>query len=239
MVNAKLPGADFERWLRHEGQSRYHDQHPFHQRMHDGKLAPEELRSWVQNRYYYQTRIPIKDALILAKSEDSAFRRAWLRRIRDHDGDREGEGGLEQWRRLADAVHIDREELVSLQGVLPGVRAACDSYVELVRKSSLLEAVAASLTETFAPNLMQRRIQAWLVHYPWVEPSALDYFRSRVPRAGRDGAEALQFVLERAETHEQQTRAVQALIRKTEILWSLLDAVETATRSHAGAACSA
>ena len=55
------------------------------------------------NRYYYQTRIPIKDAIILSKSDDPAFRRAWIRRIHDHDGERPVTGGLALWLRLADA----------------------------------------------------------------------------------------------------------------------------------------
>ena len=72
--------------------------------MHDGTLSPDEIRAWVTNRYYYQTRIPIKDALIVSKSEDRAFRRAWIRRIHDHDD--EG-GGLDQWDKLADGVGLD------------------------------------------------------------------------------------------------------------------------------------
>ena len=44
---------------------------------------------------------------------------------------------------------------------LPKVRAACDDYVALVRERSLVEAVASSLTELFAPDLMARRIAAW------------------------------------------------------------------------------
>ncbi len=228
-MRSPLSRAEFTDWLRREGQSRYHDRHPFHVRMHVGALSRAELKCWVENRYYYQTRIPIKDALIVSKSEDPRFRRAWLRRIRDHDGDREGEGGLAQWHRLADAVGIERAELADARRVLPGVRAACDSYVALVRDGSLLEAVAASLTETFAPDLMQRRIAAWLAHYPWVPSDALEYFRARVSGASRDGAEALEFVLGRARTHEEQSACVRALIKKTEILWALLESVQGAS----------
>src|SRR4051812_29755335 len=162
--------------------------------MHEGRLGRDDLQRWVLNRYYYQTRIPIKDALILAKSEDPAFRRAWIRRIHDHDGDREGEGGLELWLRLAEGVGLDRAEVASCAGVLPGVRFACDAYVELVRERSLVEAVASSLTEFFAPDLMSRRIEAWERHYPWVNSDVLAYFRSRVPRARRDSEDAIDFV---------------------------------------------
>jgi pyrroloquinoline-quinone synthase len=211
--------ADFVERLRAEGQRRYHDAHPFHRRMHAGELTPDELRRWVANRYYYQTRIPIKDALILAKSEDPAFRRLWIRRIHDHD---DVDGGLALWARLAEGVGVD----LSHAQVLPGVRFACDGYVCFVRDASLVEAVASSLTECFAPDLMRDRIAAWEQHYPWVPPSALAYFRARVPRARRDSEEALAFVVAHATTRELEDRCVAALVRKTEVLWHLLDCVE-------------
>jgi len=212
-------------WLRREGAKRYHDQHPFHVRMHEGKLDRHQLQQWVINRYYYQTRIPIKDAIILSKSEDPAFRRRWIHRITDHDGNVAGEGGLESWLRLAEGVGLARESVAKCQQVLPGVRFACDAYLQLVRDRSLVEAVASSLTEFFAPDLMRQRIAAWEKHYPWVEPSTLDYFRSRVPRARLDSDEAVDFVCAHATTYELQARCVAALIRKTEILWHLLDCV--------------
>lgn len=221
-----LTREEFIERLRREGASRYHDAHPVHMRMHEGRLSQAELQAWVLNRFYYQTRIPIKDAIILSKSESPAFRRAWIRRIHDHDGEREGEGGLELWLRLADGVGLERERVASCRDVLPGVRFACDAYVDLVRERSLLEAVASSLTEFFAPDLMSRRIAAWEKHYPWVKEDTLAYFRSRVPRARRDSEEAVEFVVTGATTRELQDQCVAALIRKTEILWHLLDCVQ-------------
>lgn len=214
--------------LKREGTQRYHAQHPFHLRMHDGALSQRELQSWVANRFYYQTRIPIKDALILAKSEDSAFRRMWLRRVVDHDGSEEGEGGIELWLRLGEAVGLDRQRLLAFGGVLPGVRFACDAYVTLVREASLVEAVASSLTECFAPDLMSRRIEAFERHYRFIDGAALEYFRQRVPRARRDSQQALAFVLEHARSREAQDACVAALIKKTEILWHLLDCLNLA-----------
>lgn len=218
-----LPRSEFIEWMRREGQARYHDGHRFHVLMHEGKLTRAQLQQWVLNRYYYQTRIPIKDALIVAKSEDPAFRRMWIRRIHDHDGATDSEGGLALWLQLADGVGLNREEVASCSAVLPGVRFACDAYVELVRSRSLLEAVASSLTEFFAPDIMSKRVLAWEKHYPWVAPQVLEYFRSRVPRARRDADEAIEFVARHAVTYELQERCVAALIRKTEILWHLLD----------------
>ena len=229
-----LPRDAFTDWLRREGSRRYHDQHPFHELMHAGRLDRAQLQAWVANRYYYQTRIPIKDALIVSKSEDPAFRRMWMRRITDHDGGANGEGGLALWQRLGMAVGLDREALVGCRAVLPGVRFACDAYVELVRARPLVEAVASSLTECFAPNLMAQRLAAWEQHYPWVDAAALDYFRSRIPRATRDSEEALAFVLDHARTYPQQAGCVAALIGKTEILWHLLDCVHAVYAGGAG-----
>jgi pyrroloquinoline-quinone synthase len=206
--------------LRAEGAARYHDHHTFHIAMHEGALTREQLQAWVQNRYYYQTRIPIKDALILSKSEDPAFRRLWLHRIQDHDGAQANEGGLALWLLLAEGVGLDRARVASTLDVLPGVRFACDSYVQLV--------VASSLTEFFAPDLMSRRIAAWEKHYPWVRPDVLAYFRTRVTRARADSEEAVEYVVANATTRALQDACIAALIRKTEILWHLLDCVATA-----------
>ena len=219
--------AEFVERLRREGASRYHDEHPFHVRMHEGSLTRGELQCWVLNRYYYQTRIPIKDALIVAKSSDVAFRRAWIRRIHDHDGDgAEHPGGLAQWLGLARAVGLDAHAVASCRDVLPGVRFACDAYVTLVEKSPLVVAVASSLTEFFAPDLMSKRIEAWERHYPWVDGEALAYFRGRVPRARRDSEEAIDFVVREATTRSLQEACVAALIQKTEILWHMLDCIQ-------------
>jgi pyrroloquinoline-quinone synthase len=218
--------------LRREGSSRYHDRHPFNLRMHAGELTQGELRRWVENRYYYQTLIPIKDALILSKSDDPAFRRAWIRRIGDHDGTKEGEGGLHEWLLLAKAVGLDEAEVQSCRRVLPAVRYACDAYVDLVRERSLVEAVASSLTEHFAPDIMRTRIAAWEKHYVprgFVDDASLAYFRSRVPRATRDAQEALAFVTQRATTRALQEACVRALVDKCRILWALLDGVAEAS----------
>lgn len=218
--------------LRSEGAARYHDLHPFNARMHAGALSHEELQRWVLNRFYYQTRIPIKDALILSKSDDPAFRRAWIRRIHDHDGEREGEGGLAEWLLLAHALGLEPDEVRSCERVLPGVRDACDAYVELVRTRSLVEAVASSLTEHFAPTIMRNRIAAWEKYYEWVDAEALSYFRQRVPRATRDADEAIAFVVDHAQTLPIQEACVRALVDKCRVLWTMLDAIaEVAPRT--------
>ena len=219
----RLSQDAFVEWLKREGARRYHDHHPFHQLMHSGKLTKTQLQQWVLNRYYYQTRIPIKDAFIVAKSDDPAFRRMWLCRIRDQDGEQEGEGGLARWLGLARGVSLDDEAVKSCRDVLPGVRLVCDEYVRFVRAAPLLDAVASSLTELFAPSLMARRLEAWKQYYPWVHSESLEYFQSRIARATLDSSQAVEFVVQHATTYALQESCVRALIKKADILWALLD----------------
>ncbi len=232
-----MAAEDFAAKLRSEGSARYHSSHPFNLAMHEGSLEREQLQLWVLNRYYYQSRIPIKDAIIVSKSEDPAFRRQWLRRITDHDGGSDPSdpnyqpGGLERWLRLGDALGVDRDRMVSMKEVLPGVRFACDAYVNFVRESTLLEAVASSLTEVFASDLMSQRVAAFEKHYAFVRPEALEYFRERVPRAQRDSTEAIDYVVANAVTRQQQDACIRALLTKSQILWHLLDCVNFETVS--------
>ncbi|MET7945002.1 pyrroloquinoline-quinone synthase PqqC [Streptomyces sp. NPDC005302] len=216
----------FEAELRDLTRSRYHDRHPFNLRMHRGELSPDELRTWVSNRFHYQRSIPVKDALILAKLPEPSMRRSWLRRIQDHDGLVDGEGGIERWLRLGEAVGLSRSQVVSGTHVLPGVRLAVDGYVNFCRLSPALEAVASSLTELCAPNIMMTRLETFPVHYPWIEEAGLAYFRSRVPQGSRDGVEALAWVIDWARTRSDQYKALSALAFKCDVLWSLLDSVE-------------
>ena len=206
------------------GHERYHHKHPFHLLMHEGKLAREQLQAWALNRYYYQSRIPIKDAIILSRSTDASFRRAWLKRILDHDGAGDGPGGIEKWIRLAEATGLDRREVVSERRILPGVRYAVDAYLDLVSHRTLLEAVASSLTELFSRDLISLRIDALRQYYPWLE-SGLTYFTARLSQAPEDAAFALDYVTRNAANREQQESVIAALRSKCDILWAQLDAI--------------
>jgi pyrroloquinoline-quinone synthase len=216
---------EFEAALRAQGQS-YHHLHPFHQRMNAGQLTREEIRRWVANRFYYQRSIPLKDAAILSNCPDIDVRRDWIVRIIDHDGEREGEGGIEAWLRLGESVGVSRGELWSERYVLPGVRYAVDAYVNFCRTRPWLEAVAASLTELFGPDAIRVRLEAMEHHYRWIDPAGFDYFRSRLRQAPRDARHALSLVLDGCRTRESQERAVAALAFKCDLLWAQLDAID-------------
>ena len=60
--------------LRQVGEERYHHRHPFHLMMHEGQLSRGQLQAWALNRYYYQSIIPIKDSIVLSRSDDPDFR---------------------------------------------------------------------------------------------------------------------------------------------------------------------
>jgi pyrroloquinoline-quinone synthase len=214
------------RRLRAVGEARYHNHHPFNQRMHRGELSRAELQLWVANRFCYQQAIPIKDAAILSNCPEVTVRRAWIQRIVDHDGHEGSEGGIEAWLRLAEAMGVSRDVLLTGRWVVPGVRFAVDAYVQFCRTRPWLEAVAASLTELFAPTIVTERLSAILTHYKWIEPDGLQYFRNRLTQAPRDAEYALGLVVDRCVTREWQDRAVVALNFKCDVLWSLLDAVE-------------
>jgi pyrroloquinoline-quinone synthase len=222
-----LSGEELRTRLRQVGEERYHHRHPFHLMMHEGKLSRGQLQAWALNRYYYQSRIPIKDAIILSRSEDPEFRRAWSKRVLDHDGDATHEGGIERWIRLAEATGLDRERVVSCQEVLPGVRYAVDAYLELVRNRTLLEAVASSLTELFSRDLITLRMDRLRQHYPCLS-GGLDYFEARLDQAPEDARFALHWVTEHAITRADQELAIQALTAKCDILWAQLDAIHFA-----------
>ncbi len=220
-----LPPEALEARLRAVGEARYHHRHPFHALLHGGKLTRPQVQAWALNRYYYQSRIPNKDAALLARAEDPGFRRQWRQRIIDHDGDEAREGGIERWLRLTDALGLERDYVVSCRGLLPATRFAVDAYVRFVAERSLLEAVASSLTELFAPAIIGDRLAGMLAHYDFISRDDLAYFDKRLSQAPRDADFALDYVKREARRPDQQQAAIAALVFKCDVLWSQLDAL--------------
>jgi pyrroloquinoline-quinone synthase len=214
--------------LQKVGASAYHDKHPFHELMNSGRLARPALQAWVANRFYYQINIPIKDAAILSNCPVREVRRLWLHRIVDHDGTREDEGGIGAWLRLGEACGLEREAMLNSRQVLPGVRFAVDAYVNFARTQPWPIAVASSLTELFAPDLMAKRLEAFERFYRWIEPRGLEYFRNRLTQARRDSGEALELTVRHCQSRDSQEAAVRALQFKCDLLWAMLDTIHLA-----------
>ena len=210
--------------LRAVGEERYHHQHPFHLMMHEGRLDRGQLQAWALNRYYYQSIIPIKDSIILSRGLDPAFRRAWRKRVVDHDGDATSEGGIKRWLKLAEATGLSADRVRAGTGILPATRFAVNEYLNIVRSRTLLEAVASSLTELFSRDLITLRMEKLRQHYPWLS-DGLDYFVARLTQAPEDAKFAIEYVFENASTRTEQELAIQSLRDKCDILWAQLDAL--------------
>jgi pyrroloquinoline-quinone synthase len=218
---------EFEAKLRAKG-ALYHIHHPYHKAMYGGELNRRQIQGWVANRYYYQIQIPVKDAAIMANCPDQHVRQHWIQRILDHDGHEGDRGGIEAWLQLGEAVGLAREEVTDLRHVLPGVRFAVDAYVNFARRATWQEAACSSLTEMFAPEIHQSRLDSWPDHYEWIDASGLSYFRKRLSEARRDVEHGLRITLDHFRTREQQEYALDILQFKLNVLWSLLDAMTMA-----------
>lgn len=207
------------------GATRYHSLHPFHRLLHGGRLGKGQVQAWALNRYYYQSSIPIKDAVVLSRFRDRQLRLEWRHRIEDHDGFPDTEGGIERWLKLTDGLGLDRAYVESTQGILAATRFAVDAYVHFVRDRTPLEAIASSLTELFAPSLHEERIAGMLKHYDFINPSVMTYFQRRLDQAPRDAEFALRYVRENARTPEERQAVCDALTFKTDCLWVQQDAL--------------
>ncbi|WP_287798886.1 pyrroloquinoline-quinone synthase PqqC [Acidiphilium sp.] len=219
---------ELEAALRAVGAARYHNRHPFHQLLHGGKLDKRQVQAWALNRYCYQAAIPIKDATLIARTDDSELRRIWRQRLVDHDGTQPGEGGIVRWLALAEGLGLDRDMVISERRALPATRFAVRAYVDFVRDRSLLEAVASSLTEMFSPTIISERVSGMLANYDFITRETLAYFNARLDQAPRDADFALDYVKRHARTPEQQQVAIAALTFKCDVLWAQLDALHHA-----------
>ena len=219
---------ELEAALRRIGAERYHSNHPFHKLLHGGRLSRGQVQAWALNRYYYQARIPMKDATIVARMDDPALRRAWRERIVDHDGEQAGEGGIERWLALTSGLDLPRTYVTSTAGILPATRFAVDAYVHFVRERPMLEAIASSLTELFAPTIIADRVQGMLANYDFITTQTLAYFDKRLTQAPRDADFALDYVKREARRPDQQQAVLDALIFKCDVLWAQLDALYAA-----------
>ena len=217
---------ELEDELRAIGAARYHDKHPFHTLLHGGKLNKGQVQAWALNRYCYQSAVPRKDAALMSRCYDRQLRRDWIHRIHDHDGEgKEEEGGIERWLVLTDGLGLDRDYVMSMKGALPATRFAVEAYVRFVQEKSLVEAVASSLTELFAPKIHKERISGMLENYDFISDDVMQYFRRRLAQAPDDAAFALDYVKRNAHTPETQAAVLDALRFKCNVLWAQLDAL--------------
>ncbi|MGI9494165.1 MAG: pyrroloquinoline-quinone synthase PqqC [Geminicoccaceae bacterium] len=228
VVTGMMTPDELEAGLRKIGAERYHNNHRFHKRLHSGELNKSQVQAWALNRFYYQAMIPVKDSAIMARVMDPDLRREWRQRVVDHDGEQPGDGGIERWLRLTDGLGLDRDYVMSTEGILPATKFAVEAYAHFVKERPLLEAIASSLTELFAPTIIADRVSGMLANYDFISEDTLAYFGKRLTQAPRDANFALDYVKSHAKRPDQQQAVLDALIFKCNVLWAQLDALEHA-----------
>ena len=227
-----LTPSGLEDILREIGAARYHNRHPIHHKMTLGALSKGQLQAWALNRYCYQSVIPRKDSMIIARANDPAFRAEWRKRIEDHDGTDGWNGGIARWIKLATGLGLDEKMVIGERAALPATRFAVGAYLSYCTNSTLLEAVASSLTELFSPMIISERVPAMLAKYDYINDDTLSYFTARPAQAKRDADFALAYVLKHADSPEKQQAVIDALVFKCDVLWAMLDALEQAYGEH-------
>ncbi|MFO1135000.1 MAG: pyrroloquinoline-quinone synthase PqqC [Rhodoblastus sp.] len=225
MTAPMLSAADFEAAIRAVGAERYHNLHPFHKRLHGGECTFEQVQAWALNRYCYQEAVPRKDAAFMSRAVDRELRREWVRRLLDHDGYGEEEGGIERWLVLTDGLGFSRDYVTSRRGALPITKFAVEAYVRYVREEPLVVAVASSLTELFAPAIHKERIVGMLEHYDFIDDRVMAYFKRRLTQAPKDSDFALAFIKSNCRNRQEQDACIAAVRFKCDVLWAQLDAL--------------
>ncbi len=205
------------------GKERYHSLHPFHKLLHSGKLSHSQVQAWALNRFYYQWSIPRKDLTLMARIDDVDLRLEWRSRVIDHEGDMDGSGGIKRYLQLCEKLGLDLDYVKSCEGLIPASKFAVDSYISFVREKSLLEAIASSLTEIYAPEIHKARIEGLSKHYDWADDYALAYFKKRITQARKDVEFGREWVINNAKTRDDQNSVLKAVRFKTEVLWAQLD----------------
>jgi pyrroloquinoline-quinone synthase len=71
-------------------------------------------------------------------------------------------------------------------------------------------------------------------YYPWIETSGLEYFRSKLALTPQDIQEGLRVTLEHFRTRDAQSRALELLRLKLDLLWCVLDAIQQGYGSQEG-----
>ena len=207
------------------GKKRYHSLHPFHKLLHTGKLNFSQVQAWALNRFYYQWSIPRKDLTLMARINDVKLRLEWRSRVIDHEGDIDGSGGISRYLQLCERLNLDLDYVKSCEGLLPATKFAVDAYVSFVEDRSLLEGIASSLTEIYAPAIHKERIVGLSKHYDWADDYALAYFKKRIGQARKDVEFGREWVIKNAKSRSDQEAVLNAVKFKTQVLWAQLDAL--------------
>lgn len=194
----------------------FRNDHPFEQLLDEGRATREQMQAWLCNRYWFQKTMVAKDAIVLAKCPDKAFRQIWVKRIKE--ADIEG-GGLDSWIKLGWACDVD---VTDESRVYPATRFAMTAFLEWCQRSDWVLIVASSLSQLRAVVNHKNKFDTWYTLYPWIKTDGLDYFIQRCAQVGVDSAHCLTFI---QHIELPPDKIAEATKMKREIMQCMLDAV--------------
>lgn len=226
MSNKKpLPKSKFLALLKTEAKKRYPDKHPFNKLLYEGQLNKSQIHGWINNWFYYQTIIPLKNGAVISNCSLSDVRRIWISRILEYDGYSEVEGALQGWTKFAESTGLSKKDLYS-DNYLPGVKVAADSLLNYVKTHSWFEGISTSLSQIFLPAAIDKRVYALSKYYSdFIDPQGLTYFMALSAQARKDSQIALNILIKYSESYEMQLKAVDSVLFTEDVLWSMFDSI--------------
>lgn len=206
-----------------EGQKRFPEQHPFLKLFYDGKLTLDQLRSWAVNRYYFHSHIPEKEAAIAANCPPDV-RQLWIEKLIEEAGEKGKPSHPDLWLKFCKDLGLAKEQVMKAE-VLPAVKMAVDGYLNLARYRPWRVGVAASLTEHLVPKRMEKMIDAFKKHYPFVTDDGLTFFKEHMVADVEHGQLTIDLMEKYTQTQEDQAQAREGYFYKIDMHRVILDAV--------------
>ncbi|HEY4673790.1 MAG TPA: iron-containing redox enzyme family protein [Nitrososphaerales archaeon] len=206
-----------------EGRKRFPEQHPFMELLYDGKLTLDQLKGWAINRYYFHSHIPEKEAAIAANCPPDV-RQLWMEKLIEEAGEKGKPSHPDLWLRFCKDLGLSKEQVMKAE-VLPAVRMAVDGYLNIARYRPWMVGVAGSLTEHLVPKRMEKMIEAFKKHYPFVTEEGMTFFKEHMVADVEHGELTIDIVEKYSHAPEAQTQIREGYFYKIDMHRVILDAV--------------
>lgn len=202
---------------------RYPRPHPVRQLLLTGRLTKEQLQAWAKNQFHEFRNIHRFFGIRYQKCPVPELRRALLENMVEEEGEDLFGGKFpshaELWVRFGEGAGIPREEMLTYEP-LPGIRAALEMYVGLVRQSHWAVAIGTGLVfEGEGPKRMGEEREALERYYSWIRPSALDFFRAHEYHDVGHGNMVIDVIKRCCMEGYLQDEMRAAVKNRTEIMW--------------------
>jgi pyrroloquinoline-quinone synthase len=218
-----LPPKELIANLQETIRKRYPRPHPVRQLLLTGRLTKEQLQWWVKNQFHEFRNIHRFFGVRYQKCPIPQLRRALLENMVEEEGE-DLFGGkypshAELWVRFAEGTGIPRDEMLSYEP-LPGIRAALETYVQLVQQSHWAVAIGTGLVfEGEGPRRMRQEREALEKHYSWIPSAALDFFRAHEYHDEGHGNMCIDVIEQHCMEDHLQEEMRAAVKTRTELMW--------------------